>query len=104
MRSPSARSAAIREVATRLARPSKPSQAAQVHHCTSPEATRREDANVSAPLVEITDGPPTPNPAETDALHRSFGTRTPRQLRPAAQDNLFDPAPQMRLSFQAGDN
>ncbi len=45
---------------------------------------------------------PTPNPAEADALRRSFGTRPRRQLRPAKQDRLFDPLPQLRLSFDPG--
>jgi hypothetical protein len=38
-----------------------------------------------------------PNPAQADALRRAFGTRPARRLRPAGQDELFNPHPQRRL-------
>ena len=37
--------------------------------------------------------------AEADTIKRGFGTRAPRRLRPAQQENLFEPSPQGRLKL-----
>ena len=61
-----------------------------------PEAEAREDADCAAPTAELTD-----TWSEPAALRRSFGTRPPRPLKPARQDRLFDPIPQLSL-FSGG--
>lgn len=40
---------------------------------------------------------PTKSCAEADATRRAFGTKPPEKLKPATQDNLFNPLPQGRL-------
>lgn len=84
-----------------------PEGAIQVQRCTQPdpEAHLREHAGCTAPRSEILDAPPleceqpteTTAQAEARALALGFGTRTPKPVRPACQDNLFDPIPQGRL-------
>jgi hypothetical protein len=37
--------------------------------------------------------------AEADALRRAFGTKPRKPLKPARQDDLFNPDPQARLTF-----
>jgi len=70
-----------------------------------PEHQAREQADLSAPVSEILDAPPlecvqpaqTRQHAEAHALALGFGTRAPRLLRPARQDDLFNPMSQRRL-------
>jgi hypothetical protein len=110
-----------------------------------PEATAREDADVTAPLSELADDehietrpeattaealtalhylqaddaeiqarakllttpldcaqPAITTPqAEAQVISRAFGTRPPRPLKPAKQDSLFNPIPQLTL-FSGG--
>jgi hypothetical protein len=39
------------------------------------------------------------HPDQADALRRAFGTRPPKPLKQAQQDELFDPNPQRRIQF-----
>ena len=72
-----------------------------------PEAAAREAD--PAPLTEILDAPPldceqpviTTQAAQAQVVAAAFGTRPPRPLRPARQDNIFSPIPQLSL-FSGG--
>lgn len=57
-----------------------------------PEAIAREDVDAAAPRAEVLD-----TWTEAAAWQRSFGTRPRVPLKPARQDDLFDPIPQGRL-------
>lgn len=75
---------------------------------SDPEAIARESASLEAPRAEVLDTFPVPRVLRTTSsdlpatLRRSFGTRPPPILRPAQQDDLFQPLPQMRISFGGG--
>ncbi len=43
--------------------------------------------------------PDKPDADQADALRRAFGTKAPAKLRPAKQDELFNPKPQARFTF-----
>jgi hypothetical protein len=91
------------------AEPERPARAA-ILQPADPEAQAREDADATAPTAEILDAPPldcaspavTTPQAQAQVISRWFGTKPPRKLRPAAQDDLFNPNPQIRLSFTGG--
>ena len=57
-----------------------------------PETSAREDTDAAAPRAEVCD-----TWSEPAALRRSFGTKPARTLKPARQDELFNPMPQRRL-------
>ena len=69
------------------------------------ENQAREQSDATAPRSEILDADPlnceqpaiTREHAAEQAIAAGFGTRSPRPLRPARQDDLFNPMPQRRL-------
>ena len=88
-----------------------------------PEQEAREDVDATAPLDDepepityepladtipepyrfpVPTVPRTPSPDEPAAIRSAFGTKPARRLRPAQNDDLFNPAPQMRLNFTGG--
>jgi len=72
----------------------------QVWTCFECYATLPPEAKQETPEQEPDDHC-TIAEGELAALRLSFGTRTPKPLKPAQQDNLFDPNPQRRITFDS---
>lgn len=67
-----------------------------------PTAELRQPSPQPATPFPVPTVPRTPSPDEPAVLRSAFGTRPPRKLRPAKQDDLFNPNPQIRPFFTGG--